>query len=206
MLSRSLWQTGYWVVLILAVIWPIYIWGQGIGWESANINLYTAFPLFGLLGYTVFWLQLLNQALADHWEANGIQAKKFDPRTGPIFMATVILHPLLLAIAQFPNSTLDYVARNLQGYIVIAMLSLVIFIITEFAIRLKQGYYIKKYSKPINVVNYITFVLIFFHSTTLGQHLQEGSLRMLWWVYGFTGLVFIGIQLHKFYTSKSASD
>lgn len=203
MTTQRVWQIGYWKIIVLALALPVVVWGQGISWEFANLNLYTVFPLFGLIGYTVFWLQLLNQALADQLEANGIQARKFDPRTGPIFMTTVILHPLLLAIAQFPDSTLNYVAENLRGYVLIAMLSLVIFLVTEFAIRFKQAYFMKKYSRLINTVNYVTFVLIFLHSTRLGQHLQGGLLQGVWWFYGASGLVFIGIMLHKFYVKKS---
>ncbi|HEY1074328.1 MAG TPA: hypothetical protein VGE59_01340 [Patescibacteria group bacterium] len=180
----------------LVILLPILVWGSSLPRPLSQVSLYELFPVFGLLAFSIFWLQLLGLLCKPY--LTHLSLRPFFKWSSHAFMTFVIAHPLLLAIAQFNNhlglplqSFYDYVPSNLTGYINLAVIAFLVFVITEITGWIGNTPWIQKFAKPLEYVNYLTFFLVFWHSIHLGQHLQSGWLLTVWWFFVITGLPII---------------
>ncbi len=139
-----------WGTLAVSVAIPFTVWGNYVNWEIFDITLYQLFPLFGLLAWMIMCTHYFTGALRII-NSNLKKPKFYSGLTGYLVLAFILLHPGLLAYAQYnnglglpPQSFVDYYG---QGLIIAGMLgtiSLMIFLSFEIFDRIKDKPAIKK--------------------------------------------------------------
>jgi hypothetical protein len=189
-LSQERFDKFTWGVLAISILLPIIVWGNGISWRAGSISPYQWFPLFGLLAWMIMWTHYVTGAI----RINNPKLKKpqyYSRLTGYIVLASLLLHPALLAYAQFergagipPFSYIDYVGKELLLAVMMGSVALTIFLSFEIFNRLRQKFIIKKFWLAISFSQSIAMLLIFAHALKLGTHLTSGWFLIIWMLYG----------------------
>lgn len=181
-------------ITLAALCAPLYVWAHPLS-SLADMSLYELFPVFGLLAFSIFWLQIMALGFEPLLH---FSAKPFLRWSGHAFMLFVLLHPFLLAVAQLNNqfglplqSFYTYVPARLTLYLNFAIIAFIVFIVTELSFWFSNVAWVKKWVVPLEYLNYVAFYLIFWHSLHLGQHLQSGWLLGIWWFFAITALPII---------------
>lgn len=197
------------VLAALAVLAPIMAWANSFSWQFQSVGLYELFPVFGLLAFSVFWTQLI-LLFAEPYLNFSVQP--YIKWSGLAFILFVFLHPALLALGQLlngvgvpPQSFYKYVPASFALFINIAIISWLIFMVTEVSFRLSNLRLFKsqKTKTAIEYFNYVAFYLIFWHSITLGQHLQLGWLKTVWWFFAVTATPVIIVLIARSLKNKT---
>lgn len=193
-------------IFLISILTPLVIWfqtnGQIILNQSDNLSLEDilrlTFPLFGLLGFTLIWLQIMlgafMQPLGRLFSPAGVF--KFHIWEGVATIFFVLLHPGLLGIAELMKKGLtlklleyDFVSPGNAIFVVFGDLAFFLFLAAVGAALLRNKQWLTKHWLKIHYLNYVVFVLIIIHSLRLGSHTQEGVLRKLWLFYAISFLV-----------------
>lgn len=183
-------QTIAWSLCIIVLILAIMAWGQGNRWQLKNLSTtYQLFPLFGLIAFSLMWSHYVMAAIRQTFKIDSAVLKTYFESTSLMVLAALLLHPGLLGwqlwrdgLGLPPGSELNYVAPSLGIYVLIAMISLVVFLAYEFRRQFGQ----KPWWKFVQYASDVAIFLILLHSLKLGSHLQSGWLRNVWYFYGFT--------------------
>lgn len=190
-----------WGVSVLTVILAVTAWGQGNNWQIAGLSFYQIFPVFGLVGFSLMWAHYAMSALRQYFKLDGAVLRSYFEITSLAVLAAILLHPGLLAwqlwrdgLGLPPGSELNYVAPAMGIYVLIAMVSLLVFL----AYELRRQFGKKSWWKFVQYASDIAIFLILLHSLRLGSHLQVGWLRPIWYFYGIT----LGISLAYTYYLK----
>ena len=203
--SRKL-EVILWSLYTIVSLLAIYIWGSRLSWDFSNLTGLTVFPLFGLLAFSLMWVHYVSGFVRDTWFP-GASTKKSFSITTTIVLALILLHPTLLIVQLYkqgsglpPGSYKDYVAAGNVGYVLLGTLGLAGLLTFEF----KRFFSKKSWWKYVSVVSDIAILLIVVHSLKLGQHLQTGWFRYLWYFYIITLVAaIIRIYVLKFQKSKN---
>lgn len=192
-----------WSLSIGVVIVAVTAWGQDNNWQLSGLNNYQLFPLFGLVAFSLMWSHYIAAAIRQSFRIDRIVLKNYFETTSLVVLAAILLHPGLLAwqlwrdgLGLPPGSELRYVAPALGVYVVIAMISLVVFLAYEF----RRVFGEKPWWKFVQYASDIAIFLIFLHSLKLGSQLQTGWMRGVWYFYGVAlaaALVCIYVQKYK---------
>jgi hypothetical protein len=179
-----------WIILVISILLPVMVWGTGINWRIATISPYQWFPLFGLLAWMIMWTHYVVGAIRTKWPDLN-KPKHYSVVTSYIVLAALLLHPGILAYAQFQNdaglppvSFVDYVGEGLLLAIILGSVALTIFLSFEVFNRLKNRSFIKKWWLAISFTQSIAMLLIFVHALKLGTHLTSGWFLLVWLIYG----------------------
>ncbi len=178
-----------WATVVLSTTLVIVAWGQGIDWEIGSITAYQWFPLFGLLAWMIMathyftgTLRILNPELK--------KPTYYSKVTSYIVLASLLLHPGILAYAQLrngagvpPASFTDYVGESLMLASFLGTLGLAVFLSFEVIERLKERQSIKKHWWAVSVSQSLAMTFIFVHALRLGGELQ-GWFLAIWLLYG----------------------
>lgn len=205
-LNPSQVQITAWSISTLVSVVAFYAWGDLYEWQFANFNSYQLFPLFGLLAFSLMWSHYIASVVRQVYKLDKTVLKTYFEATSLAVLAFILLHPGLLAWQLWrdgmglpPGSELNYVAPSLKAYVILGMVSLLVFLIYEF----RRKYGDKPWWKYIGYLSDIAMLLIVWHSFRLGSHLQQGSLRSLWYFYGITLVASLGyIYLKKYQQHK----
>ncbi len=183
-------------IIVLAL--PVFAWGQSFTWQFGHLTPWGLFPVFGLLAFSIMWLQMAALALGPWLKRYDIPTDDFFAWSGLAFLLFILLHPLVLALAQWqikaglpPQSLYAYEPSELQIFITYGLLAWIVFLVTEVALRLKDIPIVQRSLAVLQYINYIAFYLVFWHSLHLGSHVQAGYLHWIWWGYALTHLLFI---------------
>lgn len=179
-----------WTLVTLAIILPVIVWGEPKGWNFDSLTLYQWFPLFGIVAWTL---------MVTHYIAGAIRLK--NPRlekpryysgiTASVVLGCLLLHPGLLAYAQWKNdkglppaSYYTYAGPALKLAVVLGLIALLIFLSFEFFKRAKHWPVIKSYWWLISLTQSLAMTLIFVHGLRLGSQLESGWFVVLWYICG----------------------
>lgn len=186
MKARDL-QIVAWGMSSTAVILAVAAWGQDNSWRVESS--YQLFPLFGLLAFSLMWSHYVAAALRLHFKLDRAVLKTYFETTSLGVLAAILLHPGLLAYQLWrdglglpPGSELNYLGPDMMIYILIAMISLVVFLAYEF----RRIYGQKPWWKYVQYASDAAILLILLHSLKLGSQLQTGWLRTVWYFYGLS--------------------
>ena len=110
--------------------------------------------------------------------------------TGWIVLASILLHPGILAYEQFrngagipPKSFYDF-RPSLTIAVILGSISLLIFLSFEVFDRLQSNKSIKKYWWAVSISQSLAMIMIFIHALRLGTDVMSGWFMAVWIVYG----------------------
>ena len=182
-------QIFAWTISILAVVLAVVAWGQDNRWQLTGLSFYQVFPVFGLLAFSLMWAHYAMSALRQFLKLDGLVLRSYFEVTSLMVLAAILLHPGLLAwqlwrdgLGLPPGSEINYVSPSMGIYVVIAMVSLLIFL----AYELRRMYGNRPWWKYVQYASDVAIFLILIHSLKLGSQLQVGWLRPIWYFYGIT--------------------
>lgn len=182
-------QIFAWSLSALVSILAVISWGQGNGWKLAGLTIYQIFPLLGLLAFSIMWSHYIAAVARLHFKQDRAVLKRYFEATSLAVLAFILLHPGLLGwqlwrdgLGLPPANELNYVAPDMRLYIIIAMISYVIFL----AYELRRKFGDRSWWKYIAYASDAAMILIFIHSIKLGSQLQMGWFRAVWYFYGLT--------------------
>jgi phage-related holin len=188
-----------WVLYAAVVIPAVYVWGNSLNWNFENLSLYNIFPLFGLLAFSLMWVHYVSGVVRDYFFPGESTRKSFITTSYFVF-SFILLHPTLLVLQLWSDGKGlppgSYKAYNslYAPFITLGLFALVGFLIFET----KRWFSKKKWWQYVEVINDAAVVLIMFHSLRLGQHLQQGWFRGVWYFY----IVTIGLCIVRTYYKK----
>lgn len=170
------------VVTTLAVV----AWGGYYNWHLLPLSVYTLFPLLGLVAYSLMWTHYVIAAVRDHFAIAKSSFKPYFTITGWVVLVLILLHPGLLIYQRYrdgfglpPHSYESYVAPGLGWITLLGTASLLVFL--AFELHRVWGdrpwwHWVQDASDP-------AMLAIAYHSLRLGQQLQMGWFRYVWWLY-----------------------
>lgn len=192
-------------IFISSLLAPLFIWfqtnGQTIINQSERLSLEDilrlTFPLFGLIGFTLLWLQIMLGAFMQPLSRlfAPLSVFKFHIWEGVTTIIFVLLHPGLLGIAELMKKGFslklleyDFVAPGNAIFVVFGDIAFFLFFAAVLAALLRNRPWLVNHWRKIHYLNYVVFVMVLIHSLRLGSHTQEGVLRRLWLFYALTFL------------------
>lgn len=186
-----------WVLTALVSALAVVAWGQGISWQFEGLSTYALFPLFGLLAFSLMWSHYIIAALRTHYKIDGSVTKQYFEVTSLAVLAFILLHPGLLIWQLWrdgaglpPGSTSNYLGPDLKMYILLGVISWMVFLSYEFRRKFKT----RAWWKYVQYASDSAMVLILIHSLKIGSNLQAGWLKSVWYFYAASlavSLIFI---------------
>ncbi|MEO5691378.1 MAG: hypothetical protein ABIQ64_04280 [Candidatus Saccharimonadales bacterium] len=181
-------DTILWSLYGLVSMLAIYIWGEQLNWSLDNVGALTIFPLFGLIAFSLMWVHYVSGFIRDTWFP-GASTKRSFTITSTAVLALILLHPALL-IAQLyrqgsglpPGSYTDYVSSADVMFVSLGVIGLAGLLTFES----KRFFGKKTWWKYMAVISDVSILLIAIHSLQLGQHLQSGWFKYVWYFYIIT--------------------
>lgn len=186
-LNLLAWATSL-TVIALAVI----TWGGYFNWDATNLSAYQVFPLFGLIAFSTMWSHYVMSALRQYWGIERAALRNYLRLTSWIVLIAILLHPSILIARLFfdagglpPFSYYRYVGDYGKWAVTLGTLSFLAFLSYE----LYRWFARRSWWRYIQYASDLAMVAIFYHSLTLGTHLQSGWYRYVWFFYGVTYLI-----------------
>lgn len=199
-MKRQYVQVLAWLISLTATVIAVAAWGQGNHWQLASLSTYQLFPLFGLLAFSLMWSHYIAAALRHLFKIERAALKTYFEVTSLAVLAAILLHPGLLAwqlwrdgLGLPPGSELRYVTPDYKAYIIIAMVSLLVFLTYEF----RRAFHNRPWWRFVQYASDGAMILILLHSLKLGSQLQTGWLKPIWYFYGATFLCAISYSYYK---------
>ncbi len=182
-------QLTAWLLSATVVIVAIAAWYRGYAVSLGEVSIYQFFPVFGLIAFSLMWSHYIAAALRVHTELDKEVLHDYFEATSAIVLFAILLHPGLISWQLWkdgfglpPGSELTYVGPMLAAYIIIAIISLCVFLVYE----LRRIFADRPWWKYVSFASDGAMILIFFHALKLGGLLQKGWFQKLWWFYGVT--------------------
>lgn len=197
-----------WGLSGLVCIVAVAAWGQSLRWHLSTISTYQLFPVFGLLAFSLMWSHYVAAVVRQYFKIEKAVLKTYFEATSIAVLAVILLHVGLLVYQLYhdglglpPGSELNYVPPSRSFYILIAMFSFFVFMSYE----LRRKFDTRSWWKYVQYASDLAIVLIYIHGLKLGDQLQAGWLRAVWYLYGLTLAVALGyIYTGKYQTHKAA--
>ncbi len=178
-----------WGLSGLVAVLAATAWGQSFGWHFKGLSTYQIFPVFGLLAFSIMWSHYIAAALRLYFKIDREALVRYFEATSLVVLGAILLHPGLLAWQTWrdgmglpPGSELHYVSPSMGIYVLLGMLSLLVFLVYE--LRRKFGK--KSWWQYVASASDAAMLLILLHSLKLGSNLQVGWFRLVWYFYGLT--------------------
>lgn len=196
-----------WSLYATVTLLAIYVWGNQLRWDFSNLNAFTIFPVLGLTAFSLMWVHYVSGVIRDIWFP-GASTKKSFTITSMAVLVLILFHPALLTIELYrhgsglpPGSYKNYVAPGNTLYVTLGVIGLSGLLVFE----LKRFFGKKPWWKYLSVVGDVAILLIALHSLTLGQHLQSGWFRYVWYFYIITIIGCIGRIYYLKYLARHNS-
>lgn len=178
---------GAWLLSAVVTLTALIAW-----WTMYNgriVSTYQLFPLFGLLAFSLMWAHYMVAVAKMHTKADKNELKAYFEITSLVVLVAILLHPGLLIWQLWhdgfglpPNSYLEFYGEGAKLAILAGTVSWAAFIAYEFRRKFKE----KSWWKYVQYASDGAMILIFLHALRLGDHLQAGWFRFVWFFYGVT--------------------
>ena len=183
---QKTYQTLAWALFTVAVVVPLVAWLSLRDWSVSNIGLYSIFPLLGLWAWNIMWVHYAYGSVLI-LDGKAKKDKTFKSVTQWLVLALILMHPGLLALAQFQNTDLlppesyfSYVGQAASIYIVFGLVAITAFLAFDALERLKKKEIVRKYWWWVSLSQVVAMSLIFVHSMAIGQTLQLDWFQFYW--------------------------
>ncbi len=198
-----------WLLTTVVVVMAFISWGQGFSWQFGRLSVYSVFPIFGLVAFSLIWSMYVVSFFKRHYKSEGSLDLYF--KVVPIIVfAAILIHPGLLwwqlwrdGFGLPPESYLQhYVAPSLKWAALIGSTAWFVFIVYEFRYKFRD----RSWWKFVEYAADVVFVGLFFHALALGQQIHHvGWFRYVWFFYGFVlAVVIADLYLMKFSKNQSS--
>ncbi len=189
-----------WLLSAFVSLLAIYVWGNSFNWQLSHVSSYQFFPLLGLIGFSIMWSHYMTGFLGRTVLRLEDSNKALYFRiTGYVVLIAILLHPGILIYKRFrdgfglpPGSYKTFVAPGMAWVVMLGSVSLLAFL----AYELKRFYGEKSWWKYIAYASDVAMLAIFYHGLRLGDQLQSGWYRYVWYFYGASLLLML---LHKYF-------
>lgn len=203
LMSQKTFNYFTWTILLTSVLLPLFVWGEYVNWKIFDVNVYQLFPLFGLLAWMIMCTHYFTGAI--RIKSTGLKKPRFYAGiTGYLVLLFILLHPGLLAYAQYdngqglpPQSFVDYYGQGLLIAGILGTISLMIFLSFEVFKRIRDRPTIKKNWILVSLSQSLAMIMIFVHGLHLGSNLDSGWFMYVWILYGLA-LIPCFYLIHKF--------
>jgi len=189
-----------WKLAVLVVVLAVIAWGQGFAWQFDAFSTYLLFPLFGLLAFSLMWSHYITGAIRRLAGLDKTVNKTYLAVTGYIVLILILLHPGLLiwqlwrdGMGLPPESYLHYVAPGLAWVALLGTVSLGVFLSYELHHWFKE----RSWWPWVAHVSDVAMLAIFYHGLRLGSQTQAGWYHLVWWFYGVTLVMALGIIYYR---------
>ncbi|HVX23894.1 MAG TPA: hypothetical protein VG992_00930 [Candidatus Saccharimonadales bacterium] len=199
-------QLAPWLVSFVVVVLAVLVWGQQNLWHVWPINTYRFFPVLGLMAFSVMWSQYATGWLGRQFNWPSTELSRYFSVTGWVVLVLICLHPGLLIYQRFrdgaglpPHSYESYVRPGLGWLTLLGSTCLLIFL----AYELRRVYADRPWWRYITYLVDAAMLGIFYHGLELGDQLQRGWYRYVWWFYGLTLVYFLAINYYHKYQQRT---
>ncbi|OGY28142.1 MAG: hypothetical protein A3F33_01660 [Candidatus Woykebacteria bacterium RIFCSPHIGHO2_12_FULL_43_10] len=188
-------------IFVISFVIPISTWfnTSGLTLVSQKLTfeqtLLLTFPLLGLLGFSLVWTQIMFGALLELLSRLFSRSSllKFHIFEGIFSIFVIFLHPTLMYLAQvmrfgisFKIFDYNFLDPERKIYIWFGILGFGLYLCGVGAALLRNHPLLLKHWRKIHFFQYGVFVLILFHSQSIGSHTQETPMKILYWFYAAT--------------------
>jgi len=181
-------ETILWTLYGTVTFLAIYVWGSQLNWDFSNLNAFTLFPVLGLTAFSLMWVHYVSGVIRDTWFP-GVSMKQSYSPTSAAVLVLILFHPALLIIELYrqgsglpPGSYDDYVSPEKTMFVTLGVIGLAGLLVFEF----KRFFGKKSWWKYTSIIVDSAILLIAVHSLQLGQHLQSGWFKYVWYFYVIT--------------------
>jgi len=178
-----------WAVSVAAIVVAIVAWAQGNDWEFSGLSIYQAFPLFGLLAFSLMWSHYIASVARQYFKIGKTVLYSYFEITSVLVLVAILIHPGLLAWQLWrdgaglpPGSYFNFVGPQLKIAILAGITGLLVFLAYEFRRRFANH----AWWAYVQAASDAAMLLIFIHALRLGGQLQQGWFRRVWFFYGIT--------------------
>lgn len=179
-----------WFLSSLAVVVAILAWGQSVHWHFSDLSSYKIFPLFGLLAFSLIWSVYVIAFTQRRLKVDSKNLKQYYKILPLLILVLILIHPGLLVWQLWrdgfglpPTSYLQhYVAPAARWAVLVSSTAWLVFLAYEFRYKFRN----RPWWKYLEYASDTAFVGIFFHALKLGNNLQHGWFRYVWFFYGAT--------------------
>jgi hypothetical protein len=178
-----------WSIFALAIILPFIAWSAMLGWDYSTVDLYTFFPLLGITAWMIMWTHFVSGAVRirnPHLKKPAYYSKV----SGYLVLAAILLHPGILALAQYQNeaglppaSFFSYLGDSARIAVLYGSISLLVFLSFEFFDRMRHKQWVKQANLWISLSQSAAMILIFIHGLRIGPTIT-GWFVYVWLLFG----------------------
>lgn len=159
------------------------------------------FPVFGLLAFTLIWLQIMIGTFMRHLLRVFPGIFRFHRFEGILALTFSLLHPGLLFFSLgWDYFKFEFITPEQRLFLVLGYLAVTILLTTVTTALLYRHPLLIRNWRWVHRLNYLVLPLIFFHSKNLGGDLQSQPLSGLWWFYLIT---YLGALAYKLLVKKN---
>lgn len=191
-------QAVAWLIALATLSVAVLVWGQTIAWNSANLSIYTFFPLLGLIAFGLMWAQYMADTIGKLVGGEAPELTRFYKLSSSLVLAAILLHPALLVWQLWrddaglpPGSYLSYVAPSLKWAVLLGNISLFIFL----AFELRRRFHNRPWWRFVLYANDAAVAAVYIHAYNLGTHTHLSWFKTVWIFYGVT---LAAVLLHKY--------
>lgn len=195
-----------WVLGIGVITLSVIVWGEGLRWQLGRLTPYSAFPLFGLVAFSLMWTHYIILALRVYTDAPPVT--RYSQVTQWLVLVALLAHPMIFHHALLtdglglpPESYAAYVGESLVGVVLLGTVAWLAFI----AYEAKRWFASQPWWRFVLGANAVAMVLVYVHAQILGTHLQGNSWFVaVWYGYGITlGVAFWYLLKHGRLTASA---
>jgi hypothetical protein len=194
-----LWLGLAWTLGLIVCLLSIISWGRYYGWHLLPFSVYLWFPVLGLLAFSLMWTHYIVGTLGGLLKLPKGALASYFRVTGYAVLVLICLHPGLLIYQRFrdgyglpPHSYESYVAPGLGWVTVLGTASLLVFLAFEFHRVLGQ----RRWWHYVVDASDFAMLAIVYHALRLGQQVQHGWFRAVWFFYAAS---LIAVLIYKYY-------
>lgn len=181
-------KAAQWTLGVIVVVVSFVAWADVRLARSESITLYSLFPLFGLLAFSLMWTHYIYGAIRRYSNEKDRGYDAYWYISGTVVLASLLLHPFLLSFGLWRDGLglppLSYITAydSMKVAIMLGSLSLTIFLLFE----LYRWFGDRPWWKYVEWLQLLGMTAIFIHALMLGGELNVGWFRAVWWGYGVT--------------------
>jgi len=169
-----------------AVLYPLWVWLTSITFPLSSPFILIA-QAWGLLAFTLMWLHIVAGPFKQRLLSIFPKFELWMTLSSFIVLLSIILHPLLMLVGISKLIGIVEFFATASMPIWLAIIAWFMFISYDIARIFKKRLLKTRTWFVITLIATLGWFLILYHSLSLGSHLQEGLLRMLWYFFGATG-------------------
>ena len=181
-----------WVVITMLILLPLLSWLNIYNFQP-QLTARAIFPLLGVWAwlimwthYVFWWFEKRNKSIKPSQKYNQISMQ--------LVLVLILLHPGLLAWEQYrlfgllpPDSFTLYVAPELQVFVSMGSLALLLFLVYEVTQRLRNSDWFKRQRGWVSISQAVAMTLVFIHGIMIGDTVLHSWMLGIW--------VFLGVML-----------